>query len=98
MKSQISKGVLAAGLAASLAVASSAYAVGSGPNAYGEPAPLNRAEEVVTINPDTKYANVREEDIVKFVDAQTGQSFAWVFNVAAPMNFALSDVAPAGFP
>ena len=99
MKSIISKGIVAAGLAASLAVASSAYAMlgDNGIHPYGESAAGVQAERVITIAPDTKGARVMQDEIVKFVDTESGQSFVWGFDTPGWTNFELSKVAPPGF-
>jgi hypothetical protein len=99
MKSIINKGTLGAALAASLAIASSAYATpGDGAlHPMGEAVSPSQATEVITIGPDTKYVNVRDDDAVKFVDAQTGKSFAWDFDTPTWKNLELSKIAPAGF-
>ena len=50
----------------------------------------------IDISPDTKWVNVDQDEVVKFVDASSGKSFYWRFDTR---NFMvrLQDIAPAGF-
>lgn len=61
----------------------------------GEPAPVSGATRVIVITPATKYVNVTDGDIVKFVVGD--KAFAWNFdgNEYAPA-FDLNLTAPAG--
>ena len=68
---------------------------GSGILGYlGDPTIYNR---VITITPRTRWINVAEPELVKIVDAQTGNSFVWNFDVRWQWGkMDLSDVTPPG--
>ena len=59
----------------------------------GDPASVTEATRTITINPKTKYVNVTEGDVVKFV--ASGQEFAFKFD-GTGTSFDLQRVAPAG--
>ena len=60
----------------------------------GDPASADGpVDQVVTINANTRWANVHQGDTVKFVAG--GQSFAWRFETPK-LAVNLQDIAPAG--
>ena len=96
MKKMIRFGAAAAAVAAALTMASAASAVGYNPSLdfgdQGSPGVYNR---VINISPQTKWVNVSEGELVKFVDTANGQSFVWNFDTDSS-PFDLAKVAPAG--
>lgn len=67
------------------------------PDLLGTPAPVTAAERTVTIDPATRYVNVKNGEVVKF--AVGNQAFAWHFDIGGSVNALSSDlntVAPAG--
>ena len=63
-------------------------------NLLGDAASATEATRTITINPTTKYVNVTEGDVVKFV--ANGREFAFRFDGANNASFDLQRVAPAG--
>ena len=64
-------------------------------NLLGDATSVTEATRTITINPTTKYVNVTEGDVVKFV--ANGQEFAFRFDgVPSASAFDLERVAPAG--
>jgi hypothetical protein len=62
---------------------------------YGTPAEPSSARRTIVIGPDTRYVNVTEGDIIKFVAGD--QTFAWEFDTALTVrSFDLKEVAPPG--
>jgi hypothetical protein len=60
----------------------------------GEPSAPGSAERTVVIGPATRYVNVTEGDVVRFV--VNGRSFVFDFDSHAVDSFALDRVAPPG--
>jgi hypothetical protein len=50
----------------------------------------------IDISRDTRWVNVDEGEVVKFVDASSGKSFYWRFDTLAG-KVMLDRIAPAGF-
>ena len=61
---------------------------------HGEASPLTEANRTIVIAPATRYVNVMEGDVVKFV--ASGREFAYKFDGANFGGFDLQSVAPAG--
>lgn len=62
---------------------------------YGTPAEPSQATRTIVIRPNTKYVNVTEGDVVKFVAGD--KTFAWKFDTALTVHdFELNEVAPPG--
>jgi hypothetical protein len=62
---------------------------------YGTPADPSQALRTIVIGPGTRYVNVTEGDIIKFVSGD--KSFAWKFDTALTVrDFNLNEVAPPG--
>jgi hypothetical protein len=62
---------------------------------YGTPAEPPDARRTIVIGPDTRYVNVTEGDVIKFVAGD--QTFAWKFDTALTVrSFDLKEVAPPG--
>ena len=60
----------------------------------GDPGVYNR---VITITPTTRWINVAQTELVKIVDAKTGQSFVWNFDGRWDWGrMDLSEVVPPG--
>jgi hypothetical protein len=79
-----------AGMVASLAASAAVRA-----DLLGDPSPANQAQRTIVITPTTKYVNVTEGDVVRFV--VDGQTFVWNFDGSPDINsFPLNRVAPAG--
>jgi hypothetical protein len=79
-----------AGMVASLAAGAAVSA-----KLLGEPVAPEQAERTIVITPTTKYVNVTEGDVVKFV--ANGTAFAWNFDSPPEISsFELNRVAPAG--
>jgi Heavy-metal resistance protein CzcE len=62
---------------------------------FGSVSEEKYANRVITIAPDAKWVNVTQDEIIKFVDAATGKSFAWTFDTIVRV-FDLGSVAPDG--
>jgi hypothetical protein len=60
----------------------------------GEQAVPEQAAHTIVITPDTKYVNVTEGEIVKFVI--NGKSFGWNFDAPVTAPFDLERIAPQG--
>jgi hypothetical protein len=60
---------------------------------YGEAASPTAAERTIDVGPNTRWVNVDQGEIVKFV--ANGQEFAWDFDGTLP-NFNLKQIAPQG--
>lgn len=60
----------------------------------GSPATVTSAERSVTIQPDTRWVNVRQGETVRFVGGSA--EFAWRFDGPRSRPFDLQQVAPAG--
>ena len=60
----------------------------------GDSATPEQSQRTVEITPVTKYVNVTEGDVVKFV--ANGTSFVWNFDSPNVSSFELNRVAPAG--
>ncbi len=60
----------------------------------GEQATPNQAQRTIVIKPTTKYVNVTEGEVVKFV--ANGKTFAWNFDSPEVSSFPLNRVAPVG--
>jgi hypothetical protein len=62
---------------------------------YGTPADPSDALRTIVIRPDTRYVNVTEGDVIKFVSGD--KTFAWKFDTALTVrDFDLNEVAPPG--
>lgn len=84
--------ILGAALAATLGAASlSASAAAS--ILIGESAPVSSAQRTVVIDSNTKWVNVTQDEVVKFV--VNGREFAWDFD-GLPQRIDLATIAPAG--
>ena len=62
---------------------------------FGSASDERYANRVITIAPNAKWVNVTQDEIIKFVDASSGKSFAWKFDTIVRV-FELSSVAPNG--
>ena len=61
----------------------------------GDRADPGQAQRTIVITPATRYVNVTEGDVVKFVS--NGNTFAWNFDSPSSVDsFQLNRVAPAG--
>ena len=60
----------------------------------GQPAVPEQAQRTVVITPATRYVNVTEGDVVRFI--ANGKIFAFFFDSRAASSFALNRVAPPG--
>ena len=79
-----------AGMVASVAASAAGRA-----DLLGDPSTDNQAQRTIVITPATKYINVTEGDVVRFV--VNGQTFVWNFDGSPGISsFALNRVAPAG--
>jgi hypothetical protein len=100
MKSSIKTITLAialAGGAIAAAPASAAYvpAIPGVPGYIGEMAADDAGvTKVITIKPTTKWVNVDQGDVVKFVDETSGKSFVWNFDTKSWASFNLAAAAP----
>ena len=75
--------------------AGTAAAQSSSKDAPGAPGQENVYTRVITVRPDTKYLNVFGDEIIKFVESESGKSFVWNFNVLVD-RISISKIAPAG--
>ena len=62
---------------------------------FGSVSDERYATRVITIAPSAKWVNITQDEIIKFIDASTGKSFAWNFDTVVRV-FDLSSVAPDG--
>lgn len=80
-----------------LNVAASAVTLaGELPLYHGGPGNDQSYDRVVTIKADAKWVNVMSGETVRFVDAATGKSFVWRFDIPNIATFDLAAVAPRG--
>ena len=82
MKSFIRNGTTAVGLAAALAIASSAYAAR---DTGGEAVDGSFTDQTIKITPATGSVGVYRDETVRFVDTSTGESTSWYFDTALPV-------------
>lgn len=75
-------------------VASAAASAAVRTSLLGDPVDPQQAQRTIVITPTTKYVNVTEGDVVRFV--ANGTTFAWNFDGLGVDSFALNRVAPAG--
>jgi hypothetical protein len=96
MMKTISFSVAAIGLATALGAhaAPAAELVKVPAQLLGDPAPTADATRTIVIRPDTKYVNVVQDDVVKFVTDK--QQFAVKFDGESDTPFNLQRIAPAG--
>lgn len=94
-----SKIVFILGLAASIAMATSAAQAGTlkahaSANVYGQSSPNAAVDKVITLHDNMRWVNVNDGDTVEFKN--NGKSFIWHFDTLqnAPV-FSLSTIAPA---
>ena len=62
---------------------------------YGTPVTQGRADRVVQITPTTRFVNVDENQVVRFVVAGRNESFMWQFNGGRSV-IPLAAIAPDG--
>lgn len=60
----------------------------------GDQAPASAAMRTITINPDTKYVNVKADEVVQFV--ANGKAVTWSFNNPNVWEMKLAKIMPAG--
>ena len=94
MKRLFRIGTIMAVSAAVMLAAGTAAAQYSPSDAPGAPGQENVYTRVITVRPDTKYLNVFGDEVIKFVDSETGKSFVWNFNVLVD-RINMSKIAPA---
>ena len=82
MKKFIRYTTTAAGLAAALTIASTAYAA---PDRGGDPVDGSFVDQTIKITPATKAVGVYRDETVRFVDTSTGETGAWYFDTALPV-------------
>ena len=86
---------LAIVLAVAAAVAGTAACAAAPARLLGDPAAAAQAQRTIVIAPTTRYVNVIQGDVVKFV--ANGTTFSWNFDGPAGVSsFELNRVAPAG--
>ena len=83
-------------LAAIVFSASALVRAGELPQYHGGPGSDQAYDRVITVKPDAKWVNVTSGQTVKFVDATTGRSFVWHFDMRNFVVFDLAAVAPSG--
>ena len=81
-------------LAMAGAVASGAASAAVRTNLLGDPGNPQQAERTIVITPKTRYVNVTEGNVVRFVANDV--AFVWNFDSPGIDSFALNRVAPAG--
>ncbi len=84
-------------LSVTLFAAATLVSCGSEPrlDLLGSPAPASAANQVITIQPDTRYVYVTGGDTVTFISG--AKSFTWYFgNSPTVWGFRLNRVAPPG--
>ncbi|WP_406851029.1 CzcE family metal-binding protein [Herbaspirillum huttiense] len=92
MKFNFSKAAIAATLLMSFA---GANAIAQVADPFGTPANSALPEREITMNASTKYVNVAQGEVVKFVSH--GKSFTWKFDTFGMQPFSFSKIAPQGF-
>ena len=80
--------------ALSLAVSVSASAQGTQSLLWGTPVPVTLAQRTIVIDPDTRWVNAAQGEIVRFVVG--GTEFGWKFDGYTVRSFDLQRIAPAG--
>ena len=82
-------------LAASAIVGSAAASAAIPAKLLGDPATPEYAQRTIVITPATRFVNVTEGDVVKFV--ANGKIFTWYFDTPPEVSsFELNRVAPEG--
>jgi hypothetical protein len=92
MKSKLSLAAFVAALMMSLGAVNAAAQVA---DPFGVSADNVMPNREIAVNASTKYINVSQGEVVKFVSQQ--QSFTWKFDTFGRQPFALSEIAPKGF-
>lgn len=92
MKFAFSKAAIAATLLMSFAGTNATAQV---VDPYGMSANNARPEREISISNSTKYVNVAQGEVVKFVSQ--GKSFTWKFDTFGMRPFSFSKIAPQGF-
>ncbi|WP_051156343.1 CzcE family metal-binding protein [Herbaspirillum huttiense] len=92
MKFNFSKAAIAATLLMSFA---GANAIAQVADPFGVPANNAMPEREIAMNSSTKYVNVNQGEIVKFVS--NGKSFTWKFDTFGMRPFSFSKIAPQNF-
>lgn len=96
MKRVFHSGIAVVGLIAAFTFASGVSAMGYSPDHdLGSPGQANAFGRTITLSADTKWVNVDRGESVKFIVAQSGQSFVWHFDTART-TLDLGKVAPSG--
>jgi hypothetical protein len=85
--------VVAAALTMASATAIAGYSIEQD---LGSPSQTGFSARVIKIGSETRWANVENNELIRFVDLATGQSFVWRFDTLA-MLVELRRVAPSGF-
>lgn len=97
MKSTVRGRAAAVAVAAALTMASITAVAGYWlEQTLGSPGENGFSARVIKIGPETRWANVQNHELIRFVDLPTGQSFVWRFDTLA-MLVDLRQVAPSGF-
>jgi hypothetical protein len=87
--------LIPATLAATLSLPALSTMAATQQSLLGETAPASAADQTITINPDTKYVNVNDGQVVNFDVG--GKTFTWNFDGSQNVNsFDLNQVAPTG--
>ncbi|MAF02030.1 CzcE family metal-binding protein [Herbaspirillum sp.] len=92
MKFNFSKAAIAATLLMSFA---GANAIAQVADPFGTPANSALPEREISMSNSTKYVNVAQGEVVKFVSH--GKSFTWKFDTFGMQPFSFSKIAPQGF-
>ena len=62
---------------------------------FGRPAPAGTAAQTVVVTPTTRWVNITQDDVVRFVVGD--RAFEWTFATHTTQAFALEEIAPTGF-
>ncbi len=84
------------GVWASLVFCAAAVLAGELPMYHGGPGDARHFDRVITVRADARWVNVMSGETVRFVDAATGRSFVWRFDIPGLAVFDLAAVAPRG--
>jgi hypothetical protein len=79
-----------------LIACSTLAAAGELPLYHGSPGHEGTFDRVITLRADARWVNVMSGETVKFVDAASGRSFVWRFDIPNLATFDLVAVAPRG--
>ena len=84
------------GVWATLVLCGTTVLAGELPQYHGSAGDAHHFDRVITVRAGARWVNVMSGETVKFVDAASGRSFVWRFDIPNLATFDLVAVAPRG--